>query len=208
MEQLVNILADRFPPDVPILMEDILGAFPDVARQTLYRRINRALDAGELARFDRGVYYLPRQTRFGQSHLLPEQVVHRKWIERDGEVVGYVSGAGLANAVGITTQVPAVLEVTTNCESTRVRDVPPFGGWKAIRLRRPRTPVTARNVQALRFLDLITEEQLAGMDDRARAALRSLAQRAGRAMIYECAAHYPAKTAKNLVECELNHVFA
>lgn len=208
MENFTDILAKNYGLNVPILMEDITASFPGKTRQTLYRWIDRAMADGTLTRFDRGVYYLPCKTRFGQSRLLPDQVVRRKWIERDGEVIGYISGAGLANSVGITEQVPAMLEVTTNCETTRVRDVSPFGGWKSIKLRRPRTKVTSQNVQALRFLDLITDESIKEMGEYSMTALRALAKKAGRSQVYDCAVHYPAKTAKQLIECERNNVFA
>lgn len=106
-------------------------------------------------------------------------------------------------------QVPATLEVTTNSETTRVRDIPAFGGWKSIRLqRRPRTKVTAENVQALRFLDVITNEPVREMDEYSISAPRTLARRAGRKQVYDCATHYPAKTAKQLIECERKNVFA
>lgn len=208
MESFADILAGIYGKDTPILMEDVIETFPGKTRQTLYRWIKSAMENGTLARFDRGVYYLPRKTRFGTSRLLPEQVVKRKWLERNGQVIGYVSGAGLINAAGITEQVPAILEVTTNCETTRVRDVPSFGGWKSIRLRQPRTQVTNQNVQALKFLDIITDESIRGMDQRAAAALRVLAKKAGREQVYNCAAYYPAKTAKRLIECEAANVFA
>ena len=46
------------------------------------------------------------------------------------------------------------------------------------------------------------------LGDAAIAALGRLAERAGRSKIYECAAAYPAKTSKRLVECEVRNVFA
>lgn len=208
MDAFADILIERYGFDVPLLTEDIVGLFPDRSRQTVFRWINEALEGGTLARFSRGVYYLPRATRFGRSKLLPEQVVRRRWIEENGEVIGYVSGSGLANSAGITEQVPATLEVTTNKETTRVREVPAFGGWKSITLRRPRKPVTKENVQALRFLDIITNEPIANMSSRALKALRSLARKAGREQVYSCAAYYPSRTAKQLIECERSHVFA
>ena len=75
-------------------------------------------------------------------------------------------------------------------------------------LRRPRTLVDDGNVDALRFLDLITAEPVTARGDAAIDALKRLADKAGRSKIYECAAAYPAKTSKRLVECEVRDVFA
>lgn len=46
------------------------------------------------------------------------------------------------------------------------------------------------------------------MGEGALESLRALAARAGRAKVYECAAYYPAKTSKRLIECEARDVFA
>ena len=89
-----------------------------------------------------------------------------------------------------------------------MREVKPFGGWKRIVLRRPRRPVSARNVDALRFLDLISEQQIQYFDEYEMEALKNLARKAGRTMIYDCSASYPARTSKKLAECERYRVFA
>ena len=67
---------------------------------------------------------------------------------------------------------------------------------------------TAENVQALRFLDVITNEPVREMDEYSISALRTLARKAGRKQVYDCATYYPAKTAKQLIECERKDVFA
>lgn len=53
-----------------------------------------------------------------------------------------------------------------------------------------------RNVDALRFLDLITTENIQFFDEYEMDALRKLARKAGRTMIYDCSASYPGRTAK------------
>lgn len=208
-EKFEYAVVSLFGYDEPILTEDLLAMYPDLSRQAVYKKIESAVSHGFLSHYDRGVYYIPQLTRFGTSRLAADKVVKRRWLRgRDGGVLGYVTGAALANQVGVSEQVPAVLEVVTNRETTRVREVRPFGGWRKILLRRPRCEVTAENVDALRFLDLVTVEPVAAMEEHALEALGCLAAKAGRAQIYSCAADYPAKTAKSLVECERCHVFA
>lgn len=208
MEKFTDILKERFGENEPILVEEILDEFSDISRQAVYKKIDAAMEEGLLARYDRGVYYLPTETRLGKSRLSARQVATKRWLESDGEVYGYTSGFNLANESGVSDQVPNTLEITTNKEKTRVRDVKPFGGWKRVTLRRPRRPVNARNVDALRFLDLITTENIQFFDEYEMDALRKLARKAGRTMIYDCSASYPARTAKKLAECERYRVFA
>ena len=209
MEKLRDMLADVYGEGEPALVEDVLRLFPDISRQAVYKKIDAAIEAGEIERYSRGIYYVPKQTRLGKARPSAESVLRKRWlIDADRNVIGYVTGTGLANEVGITEQVPAVIEVATNAESTRVREVAGFGGWRKVILRRPRMAVTGGNVDALRFLDLITFEPVSSLADSAIAALGRLAGKAGRKNIYECAMAYPAKTSKRLVECEALNVFA
>ncbi|MBQ9041306.1 MAG: hypothetical protein IJ111_00660 [Eggerthellaceae bacterium] len=209
MGELRERLVDAYGEGEPVLAEDVLRLYPGISRQAVYKKIDAAIDAGELERYGRGVYYVPKQTRLGKSRPSAESVLRRRWlVDADGNAVGYVTGAALANEAGITEQVPAAVEVATNSESTRVREVAGFGGWRKVVLRRPRTEVTDENVDALRFLDLITAEPVSTLGDAALEALRRLAAQAGRAAIYENAGFYPAKTSKRLVECEVRNVFA
>lgn len=196
MEKFTDILKERFNENEPILVEEILDEFSDISRQAVYKKIDAAIAEGALARYDRGVYYLPTETRLGKSRLSARQVATKRWLESNGEVYGYTSGLNLANESGVSDQVPNTLEITTNKEKTRVRDVKPFGGWKRVTLRRPRRPINARNVDALRFLDLITAENIQFFDEYEMDALRELARKAGRTMIYDCSASYPGRTAK------------
>ena len=209
MGDLRERLIEVYGEGEPVLAEDMLRLYPSISRQAVYKKINAAIEAGEVERYGRGVYYAPKQTRLGKTRPSAESVLRRRWlVDADGNAMGYVTGAALANEMGITEQVPAVVEVVTNSESTRVRDVAGFGGWRKVVLRRPRTQVDDSNVDALRFLDLITAEPVMALGDAAIAALGKLADKAGRSKIYECAAAYPAKTSKKLVECEVRNVFA
>lgn len=209
MGDLRERLINAYGEGEPVLAEDVLRLYPGISRQAVYKKIDAAIGAGELERYGRGVYYVPRRTRLGKARPSAESVLRRRWlVDADGNAVGYVTGAALANEAGLTEQVPAVVEVATNAESTRVREVAGFGGWRKVVLRRPRTEVDDGNVDALRFLDLITAEPVMALGDAAIAALGRLAEKAGRSKIYECAAAYPAKTSKKLVECEVRNVFA
>jgi hypothetical protein len=59
----------------------------------------------------------------------------------------------LLNGTALSTQVPNLLEVVTNNESTRVRDI--YVGRRRVRARRSRTTITKDNVNALQFLELM-----------------------------------------------------
>lgn len=181
---------------------------PGLSRTAVYKKIDAAVTEGSLERYARGIYYAPRTTPFGKSEPLASQVARRRWISDGENVFGYYSGQTLENKVGLSSQVPAVLEVTTNKASMRVREVEPFGGWRKVLVRKPRTTVTEKNVDALMLLDLLTSVSPADLGSAELANLKKLASKAGRKKTLSLAELYPAKTSKRLVESEAYDVFA
>lgn len=208
MEKFDDILLERFGEGRPILIGDILSLFPGISRVTVYQNIDAAISEGWLERYDRGVYYIPRQGLFGKVPLSAESVIERKFIAYGDEVFGYYSGLTLENRAGMSEQVPAVLEITTNVSSKRVRSLGPVGGWKDVVIRKPRCEVTAENVDVLRFLDIVSALSPKKMEKAAIRNLRGLACKAGRDQAFAYAAYYPAKTSKRLIESEALGVFA
>lgn len=208
MKNFDKTLLEKFGYDKPILPEDVIALFPDVTRAAVYQNIDASMERGFLERYRRGVYYIPREGIFGKTVPSAEDVVERKYITDGNDVYGYYSGLTLENKVGVSTQVPAMLEVTTNKSSKWVREVKPFGGWRKIVIRKPRTEVDRDNVDALMFLDLITRRSPSSLDRYELQALKALAAKAGRDKVAEYAAYYPGKTSKMLLESEACGVFA
>lgn len=208
MKEFEDILLERFGEGRPILVGDILSLFPDVSRVTVYQRINSAISKGSLERYGRGVYCIPRQGLFGKVPLSAESVIERKFIACGDEAFGYYSGLALENRAGLSEQVPAVLEITTNASSKGVRSLGPAGGWKDVVIRKPRCEVTAENVDVLRFLDAVSAISPKKMGKAALRSLGGLARKAGRDRAFAYADYYPAKTSKRLIESEALGVFA
>jgi hypothetical protein len=202
MNEFVDILADQFGVDKPIMIEEIRGSFPDVSEVTIYKWLDRAMSDSTIRKFKRGVYYLPKESALGLGELplSAEAVIRKKYLSKGDVVYGYLSGLNLENAAGVSPQVPATLEITTNKTSKRVREIEPFGGWRKITLRKPRIEITKDNVDALRFLDLVTRAPFEFFDDLERWSMSQFAKSVDKSKVIECLRYYPAKTAKNLME--------
>lgn len=208
MKNFDDIVLEAYGYDKPFLSEDVTALFPNVARSAVYESIDASINRGFLDRYQRNVYYVPRNGVFGKTVPSANEVIERKYITDRKEVFGYYSGLTLENKVGMSTQVPAMLEVTTNKSSRRVREVEPFGGWKKIVIRKPRVDVNEDNVETLMLLDLITNRSPSSLDAYELKALRKLATQVGREKAAEYARYYPGKTAKRLLESEAYGVFA
>lgn len=211
MNEFTDTLCNAFDLNQPIMVAEINKLFPNVSKVTVYKWIEEALSAKKLRKFRRGVYYLPKEggiLGLGEIPLSPDLVIQKQYIKDGERVFGYRSGLNLENEIGVSPQVPATLEITTNKASKRVRSIEPFGGYREITLRKPRLEITNENVDALRFLDLITRVPLEGITTFEKARLKVFAQKIQRDSVLECLGSYPAKTSKKLIESEYLDVFA
>ena len=85
------------------------------------------------------------------------KVIVRKYIQSTTETYGYFAGATFANQIGLTTQMPATLEIVTSKESTKGRTV--TVGSQTVRLKRPVTTITSENAGLLQFLDAVSQAE-------------------------------------------------
>jgi hypothetical protein len=129
-------------------------------------------------------------------------------VGNDGTVYGYYSGIMLLNGLGLTTQVPNIVEVVTNNESSRLREV--FVGTQRVRLRRARTTVTAENADALAILDVFNriDPQKVEIADWSGVAEYIRENNLTIKKIMKYSAYYPAKAVRNLMNSEVAYAVA
>ena len=154
----INIIKNKFKIDEPILTDDIIMLFPNYNRTYIFRLINDAIKKGELVKFSRGVYYLPRQTELGLSSITADDVIERKFICENNKVFGIYDGISLLNSFFITTQVPNVIEIVTNNETMRKRTIIIDG--RTFILRKSRFTITKNNVNVYIILQLFNNISL------------------------------------------------
>ena len=154
-----------FNKNEPIFIEEILEAIQDYSRAYTFRQIKKMEQTGSIVRFTQGVYYLPNETEFGKPVISIDDIVKKKYIQDKGETFGVYSGLVLQNMFGVTTQVPNVLEIVTNKESTRCRKITLEG--REFILRKARVNITKENANAYMILQLFSEIKDASyMDER------------------------------------------
>ena len=160
---LKEYLEKTYGYNEPIFINDIsLNGTTDNALRQSFKRM---LKSGDLARFDTGIYYLPKSPRLlKKSYLDPMNVIICKYIKNNAETYGYFSGAAFANQIGLTTQMPAILEIVTSKESTKGRTV--TVGPQTVRIKRPLIEITSENAGLLQFLDAVSQaEKLSELSD-------------------------------------------
>lgn len=207
-DMLKEYLEETYGCNEPIFISEIkLDNLNDNALRQYFKRM---VKSGDLIRFDTGIYYLPKQSRLlKKSYLDPLKVVSRKYIQNGSETFGYFSGAYLANQLRLTTQMPATIEIVTNKESTKGRTVT-IGGQN-LRLKRPSTMITEKNVLLLQFSDAISaSEKYAELPvSETTAILKQYIRQNSftRKQLSDVLPYMTARTAKKLIEWGLIYEF-
>ena len=194
----LEYLKSKFGINEPIFLDDI--EFKSYSRPWIFKELKGLVENGEIKRFDSGVYYIPKKMPWGDSSLNANKIVERRFLTDGDDIYGYIAGASLLNKTGLSAQAPNLLELATNKESTRVRDI--YIGNQRVRARRSRTTVTKDNVKILQFLDLMNSISPSFMDDTERYMLSKYIKACGvtRNDISQYAGFFPAKTMKNMME--------
>ena len=155
--KLVDYLSNIYGYDTPIFLKDVrIGRKSKTAvKEAFYRAVKR----GQLEREKSGIYYLKSNKEFG-SGITFRNVVEDKFVYSDRStpgmeeffICGYYSGMTFLNQIGISEQVPAIPEITTNNTSSKKRFYSALG--RVAIIRKARTEVDFTNYKILQFLDM------------------------------------------------------
>ncbi len=198
---LYDVLLETYGYNEPILTNEI--QFNNYSKPWIYKELKRLCDSGEIKRFEKGVYYIPKKSPLGMSLLNPAKVVEKKYIKRNEDVCGYYAGYYLLNLLGLSTQVPNIIEIYSNNESSKVRDI--RIGSQNIRVRKPRVDITSENAPVLVFLELMNIVDVHSLDDEKKKTIEKYLSdyNISRKDITKYSPAYPDKAVRTMVESEV-----
>ena len=189
-----------YDPNMPIFTKNILKMFPEYSRAYVFRLIKEAKKKGQLAKYSEGVYFLPTETVFGPSTIIADDVIEIKYIKNEDEVYGIYSGLQLLNMFSVTTQVPNVIEVVTNNETTRRRQIE-LDGRKFI-LRKSRFEINKNNANTYLILQLFSDiGDEVKLDNFVKKNVADYIRDKNISLndLLSCAANFPVRAFKNLI---------
>lgn len=195
---LYDMLLNKYGYGNPFLFDEI--KFNKYSLPWIKKELNKLVSENKIIRYERGIYYIPEKTIFGNSSLNPQKVIEKKYLSNNS---GYYSGLSFANKLGITTQMPNVIEIYTNNEKSRVRDIT-INNVKVI-LRKSRVNITNDNIFVLSFLELMNSFSKDYFDnDRKKIIIDYIKDKGiNRDQITEYSPYFPDKVMRNLVESEI-----
>ena len=119
---LYDFLLQHYVAGEPIFISDIeIRGISDV---NLRQQFKLLTDSKKLARYEYGIYYIPKKTRLnGGGAPSADTVAFYKYISRRDHVTGYYSGHTFANQLGLSTQVPRKVEIVSNNIAAKKREI-------------------------------------------------------------------------------------
>lgn len=198
---LYEYLIDQYGYNEPILVNEL--TYEEYSKPWINKELATLCASGKLIRFVKGVYYAPKMTVLGPSKLNPQRVIEKKYIASGNEQNGYYSGAFFLNQIGLSTQVPNAVEIYTNAEAAKVREV--MVGPMRVILRRARTPINKNNAAVQSFLELMNTVSPSFFDEERRGITESFIRDSGitKSDITKYAGVFPDKAMRTLVESEI-----
>ena len=195
---LYEMLLNEYGYGNPFSFEEI--KFNNYSLPWIKKELNKLVGDNRIVRYERGIYYIPEKTIFGNSSLNPQKIIEKKYLSNGS---GYYSGLSFANKIGVTTQMPNVIEIYTNNEKSRVREIT-VNNIKII-LRKSRVEITKDNVYVLSFLELMNSFSIEYFNDERRELIIDYIKEKGidRKQITKYSPYYPDKVMRNLVESEI-----
>lgn len=206
---LFEYLKEHYDDGEPIFLDDI--HIEGMRRDNFRQQIKTLADAGKIVRYEKGIYYIPKKTRFSSSAgPTPETVARYKYISRGSKTDGYYSGSTFANIIGLSLQVPMKKEIVSNNIAAIVREV--LIGKQSFIVRKTNVPISDDNVKVLQLLELLKnlDSYLDSDYDEAREKLKkySLANHITRDDVDQYIRRYPDSTFRYYYEMRLDHVLA
>ncbi len=153
---LKDYLMENYGYNEPIFINDLF--IEGISENAVRQSVKRLAASGFLERYDSGIYYIPKRGGIlGKSYLDPNIVIMRKYVQNKSDKYGYVTGLSFANELGLTTQMPAIIEVVTNREATNGRMV--MVGNQKVRVKKSSVPISESNAELLQLLDAIGQAE-------------------------------------------------
>lgn len=118
-------------------------------QSAVVKSLNRMAATGEISKLSKGKFYKPRKTQFGELKPSAYQIA-KDYIERNGKLIGYITGYSAYNALGLTTQISSYIQIGTNKSRRAVKR-----DKYTISFILQQNTITKKNIEILRILDAV-----------------------------------------------------
>lgn len=150
---LYNYIKEHYKEAEPIFLADLL--IENITESELNQQLKELCEKGSLQQYDEEVYFIPKKSKFNLAVGPNADMVARyRFVSKGDNVDGFYAGNTFANQIGISTQVPYVIEIVSNNVSD---DGEVLIGNRRFVVRKTVVPITKENVYVLQMLELLAK---------------------------------------------------
>ncbi|MCD8195464.1 MAG: hypothetical protein LUD22_04135 [Coprobacillus sp.] len=196
----MDVIKSHFKENTPIFRKEIISLFPQYSQIYVCKMIKEAVDSGELAHHSMGIYYIPTQTKFGISYITARDIMTKRYVGYDGRYYGIFSGLSLENGFGLTTQMPATMEIVSNNESSKRREIK-IDGMKYI-VSKSRVEIDEDNMNVYMLLELFNSYPEESLSEEVKKTIDDFIKEydISREDIINMSAYFPKKAIKKMAK--------
>ena len=112
--KIVDIIENK----INRLPNDYIFTFKDFSldigeKNTVVQILNRLAVQGKISKFSKGKFYKQRKTEFGSLKTPVKQIV-KDLIEKEGKIIGYLTGYTVYNSLYLSTQISNTIQIGVN----------------------------------------------------------------------------------------------
>ncbi|KAF0091770.1 MAG: hypothetical protein FD141_1559 [Fusobacteria bacterium] len=134
----------------PIIVDELFNGLEN-HKEAVYVTLNRLVGDGVIVHYNKGVYFKPKNTKFGKIGVDKKRLIEKKYLKRNNKVVGYITGPLLWNDWGLTTQIPNRIWIAQDIKQKKIDED------LGVMLVKAKTAISEKNIKALQFLDVIDQ---------------------------------------------------
>lgn len=200
----VSYLKDIYGCGVPIFLKDI--RIGQKSKLSIRKDLSRGVENGQICRESQGVYYFDAKREFPTAisfvDIIDKKYIGIKILDSNDyfQIYGYYTGLSFLNKIGISQQVPAVIELVTN--NTSCKRTICINGYKAV-LRKPKAVINNTNWKVLQFLDMFYILDSNEVRENYKKIYEYMVKNIDVNLVDEYLRFYPKKTASLLLEIKL-----
>lgn len=118
-------------------------------KMAIAKILSRLTKEEKISRIEKGIFYKAKKTRFGVLNPELEEIIKSE-VKNNKKITGYISGAFSYNKLGLTTQIPNIVEIVTE----KRKPCKTIGGIK-IKYIQGGVKLTKANIKYLQILDAL-----------------------------------------------------
>lgn len=136
--------------------EQFEAASNDSFTRTVNEYLRRLEKRGVISKYDDGIYFRSKETKFGRSAIDKEKLIKKAYImdEQEDEVIGYVVGASFLSANGFSNNMTNRREIVTNNYNVK-KPIHKFSNPPII--KKPKVPISKHNYRYFQLLDTLRD---------------------------------------------------